>query len=259
MPATLTTASSRMATTVAARSRGSTSRWSGLTPITSMALISSRMRREPRSAHMADPPAPAISSAVATGACSRTTASTMAAPSCDCAPICCRSEPTSSAMTMPKGMDSRIRGSVVTRARNQHWSKNSEMGTPLSGACRSASNAVANMLPVSRTAVATLPSSVMGRLGRGSTPAPPGRPLGVPSRRAISARLRGWVGLGRLARERRRPVPRLSQRRPPFRGLLRHVNGSRQPAPPSNSFTRKTAIGLQPCGAACLEPRTPGR
>ena len=59
---------------------------------------------------MADPPAPAISSAVATGACSRTTASTMAAPSWDWAPICWSSDPTSSAMTMPKGMESRISG-----------------------------------------------------------------------------------------------------------------------------------------------------
>ena len=82
---------------------------------------------------MAEPPAPAMSSAVATGACSRTTASTMAAPSWDWAPICWSSEPTSSAMTMPKGMDSRIRGSVVTRARNQHWSKNSVTGHALEG------------------------------------------------------------------------------------------------------------------------------
>ena len=190
MPATLTTASRSTATRVAASSRGSTSRWSGLTPMTSIALISSRMRRDPRSAHIADPPAPAMSSAVATGACSRTTANTMAAPSCDCAPICWRSEPTSSAMTMPKGMERRIRGSVVTRARNQHWSKNSETGTPLSGACRRASNAVANMLPVSRTAEAILPSSVIGRLGPGSVAVASRRPLGVPSRRAISSRHR---------------------------------------------------------------------
>ena len=93
MPATLTTASSSTATTVAARSRGSTRRCTGLIPMTSMAEISSRIRRDPRSAHMAEPPAPAISRAVATGACSRTTASTMAAPSWDWAPICWSSEP----------------------------------------------------------------------------------------------------------------------------------------------------------------------
>ena len=45
---------------MAARMRGITRRWIGLTPMTSMAAISSRMRRAPRSAHMAEPPAPAI-------------------------------------------------------------------------------------------------------------------------------------------------------------------------------------------------------
>ena len=74
-----------------------------------------------------------MSSAVATGACSRTTASTIAAPSWDWAPICWRRDPTSSAMTMPKGIDTRISGRVVTRARNQHWSKNSATGRPAGG------------------------------------------------------------------------------------------------------------------------------
>jgi hypothetical protein len=49
------------------------------------------------------------------------------------------------------------------------------------------------MLPVSRTAEAIFPSSVTGRLGRGSTPVAAGRPLGLPRRRAISSRLKGWV------------------------------------------------------------------
>ena len=129
---------------------------------------------------MADPPAPAMSSAVATGACSRTTASTMAAPSWDWAPICWSSEPTSSAMTMPKGMDSRMSGSVVTRARNQHWSKNSVTGTPLRGAWRRASKAVANMLPVSRTvagdlAVVASAAGSAGQHGRGTAWRPPAR------------------------------------------------------------------------------------
>ena len=74
--------------TVAARTRGITRRWIGLTPMTSMAVISSRMRRAPRSAHMAEPPAPAIIRAVAMGACSRTTASTRAEPRWASAPSC---------------------------------------------------------------------------------------------------------------------------------------------------------------------------
>ena len=199
---------------------------------------------------MAEPPAPAMSSAVATGACSRTTARTMAAPSWDWAPICWSNEPTSSAITMPKGMDRRISGSVVTRARNQHWSKNSATGTPLRGAWRSASNAVANMLPVSRTAVANFPSSVSGLLGRGSTVTASSRPLGVPRRRAISARLEGFGRAGGLLRSDARPVTRSSQRRPPFRGLLVHVVGPRHPLPRPTPSLRKTAGRRQPCGMA---------
>lgn len=87
MPAAETTPSSSTATSVAAASRGSTSRWTGSTPMTSIASSSERMRRDPRSAVIADPPAPAIKSAVAIGADSRTTASTIAAPMCDSAPI----------------------------------------------------------------------------------------------------------------------------------------------------------------------------
>ena len=123
---------------------------------------------------MAEPPAPAINRAVATGACSRTTASTMAAPSWDWAPICASSDPTSRAMTMPKGMETRIRGKVVTRARNQHWSKNSATGRPRMGSWRSASRARANMLPVSRMPTLALDGGLerggAGEMGIGRRP-----------------------------------------------------------------------------------------
>ena len=85
-PARLTSGTSSTEIVAAAHMRGVTSRWIGLTAITSIAAISSRILREPRSAVMAEPPAPAISSAVATGAASRTIASTMAAPVFDSAP-----------------------------------------------------------------------------------------------------------------------------------------------------------------------------
>ena len=49
-------------------------------PSTSMASISSRILREPRSAQMAEPPAPEISRAHTIGLASRTIASTLAAP-----------------------------------------------------------------------------------------------------------------------------------------------------------------------------------
>ncbi len=51
-----------------------------------MASSSSRILRAPRSAAIADPPAPAMSSAVAIGAACWTTASTEAEPVKDCAP-----------------------------------------------------------------------------------------------------------------------------------------------------------------------------
>jgi hypothetical protein len=88
------------------------------------------MRREPRSAVIAEPPAPAISSAVATGADSRTTARTMAAPMWASAPSCFGNEPTCSAMITPNGIEISTTGSIVTFAMNQHCSMNSPNGKP---------------------------------------------------------------------------------------------------------------------------------
>ena len=53
--------------TVAAITRGTTSRWIGSMPSTSIASISSRMVRAPRSAQMAVEPAPATTSTVVSG------------------------------------------------------------------------------------------------------------------------------------------------------------------------------------------------
>ena len=60
-----------------ASTRGTTRRWTGEMPSTSMASISSRILRLPRSAQIAEPPAPAISSAQTIGLASRTMASTL--------------------------------------------------------------------------------------------------------------------------------------------------------------------------------------
>ena len=203
--------------------------------MTSMALISSLMRRDPRSAHMADPPAPAMSSAVATGACSRTTASTMAAPNWDWAPICWSSEPTSSAMTMPKGMDSRISGSVVTRARNQHWSKNSVTGTPLSGPAAAPRRRWRTCCRSRGRRWRSCRRRSTGRLGRGRhaggirTAARGAEPAG---HLVTAERLGGARGpAGRDVSH----VTRLGQRRPPFRGLSWTLRAT-TPVPPSISL-----------------------
>ena len=59
---------------------------------------------------MAEPPAPAISSAAATGAASRTMARTTAAPVADSAPSWRVSWPTCSEMVAPSGMAMSITG-----------------------------------------------------------------------------------------------------------------------------------------------------
>jgi len=106
---------------MAARTRGTIRRWIGETPSTSIASISSRMVREPRSAHIALPPAPAMSSAVTIGLACWMIARTLAAPVNDCAPICRVSEPTCRAMTAPNGIETSAVGRIETLAMNQNW------------------------------------------------------------------------------------------------------------------------------------------
>src|SRR5436190_6672389 len=144
-------ASSRTATMDAAMTLGMISRWTGSMPSTSRASISSRIRRDPRSAHMADPPAPAISRAVATGASSRTTASTMAAPMWAWAPSWRTNEPTCSEMTIPKGIEIRITGTVVTLIRNHIWLTNSSTGHGRRNTVCRASSPTEYILPASST------------------------------------------------------------------------------------------------------------
>ena len=119
---------------------------------------------------MAEPPAPAISRAVATGACSRTTASTRADPRWAWAPSWRMRAPTCRAMTMPNGMEIRITGRVVTLAMNQHCSMNSLNGHGRLNRRRIASRATAAMFPASRRSESNLPVTAV------TTPAMPGCP-----------------------------------------------------------------------------------
>src|SRR5712692_2055286 len=121
-PATLTSETRSAPTVAEAHNRGVTRRCTGLMPITCRASISSRILREPISAVIAAPPAPAIMSAAATGDASRTMASTMAEPVAAVAPSCLLNEPTWRAITAPNGMEIRMLGMLVTLAMNQHWS-----------------------------------------------------------------------------------------------------------------------------------------
>ena len=88
-------------------------------PSTIIASSSSRILRAPRSAAIAEPPAPAMSSEVAMGPASRTTASTEAEPVNDWAPNCLIRPPTCRAITAPKGIATRAVGMIVTEAMNQ--------------------------------------------------------------------------------------------------------------------------------------------
>ncbi|EGJ73036.1 putative D-methionine ABC transporter, ATP-binding protein [Streptomyces sp. Tu6071] len=161
MPTTETRPLSSSATNMVASTRGTTSRCTGETPMTSMASSSSRILREPRSAQIAEPPAPAMSSETMSGLACWMTARTLAPPVKDCAPSCCVKLPTWSAMTAPKGIDTSAAGRMVTLAMNQNCSMNSRNWKGRRKIARSTSRVSAKSLPVWRSG----PSNGFG--GRG--------------------------------------------------------------------------------------------
>lgn len=123
----------------------------GETPMTSIASSSSRILREPRSAQIADPAAPEISSATMIGLACWITASTLAPPVKDWAPSCWVREPTWRAMTAPNGMETRAAGRIVTLATNQNCSMNSRTWNGLRKIARATATARAKSFPVSRS------------------------------------------------------------------------------------------------------------
>src|SRR4051795_8519713 len=146
-PTTLTRPLRKTATSMQARTRGTTSRWMGSIPSTIIASSSSRIFRAPRSAAIAEPPAPAISSEVAIGPASRTTASTEAEPVNDWAPNCLIRPPTWRAMTAPNGIATRAVGMIVTEAMNQACWTNSRNWKGRRKSPRPTSRPNANSLP----------------------------------------------------------------------------------------------------------------
>src|SRR3954467_3440500 len=152
------------------RTRGTTRRWIGSMPSTIMASSSSRILRAPRSAAIAEPPAPAISSAVPMGAAGCTTASTDADPVKDCAPNCLIRLPTWSAMTAPNGMATRAVGMIVTDAMNHACWMNSRVWKGRLNRLRPTSNPKAKSFPAvptgARTRLATAEAISESRPGR---------------------------------------------------------------------------------------------
>ena len=116
-------------------------------PSTIIASSSSRILRAPRSAAIAEPAAPAMSSEVAMGPASRTTASTDAEPVNDWAPNCLMRPPTCSAMTAPNGIATRAVGMIVTEAMNQACWRNSRTWNGRRNSPRPTSRPKANSLP----------------------------------------------------------------------------------------------------------------
>src|SRR5919112_2711118 len=141
----------KTATSMQASTRGTTRRWIGSMPNTIIASSSSRILRAPRSAAMAEPPAPAMSSDVAIGPASRTTARTEAEPTNDWAPNCLIRPPTWSAITAPNGMATSAVGMIVTEAMNHACCRNSRVWKGRRNSPRKTSRPNAKSLPAAPT------------------------------------------------------------------------------------------------------------
>ena len=116
---------SSSATKPDASMRGVTNRCTGLMPSTSIASISSRMVREPRSAHIAVAPAPATINTVTSGPIWVTAPNAAPAPLRSAAPSS-RSRMLSVKLTSTvNGIATSSVGANDTRAMNQHCSRNS--------------------------------------------------------------------------------------------------------------------------------------
>src|SRR5690606_2324748 len=115
-------------TTTAATRRGTTRRRTTDRPITSMASISSRILRDPRSAQTAEPAADAMSRAATMGAPCLMTARPLAAPAREVAPTWPASSPNWIDRVTPIGIATNIVGSAEAEAMNAACRTNSANG-----------------------------------------------------------------------------------------------------------------------------------
>ena len=201
-------------------------------PSTIIASSSSRILRAPRSAAIAEPPAPAISSDVAIGPASRTTASTAAEPVKDWAPNCLIRPPTCSAMTAPNGIATSAVGTIVTDAMNQACWRNSRSWKGRRNRPRKTSSPNAKSFPAVPIGASTreeVMEDISGPRGHGHVLLERARAAGSTSfsrhhspgsrwlRRGMPLEGSSCIGIGRQrrqllvllgARARRRPSPR---------------------------------------------------
>jgi hypothetical protein len=125
MPMMQTRLLSSIATSPDASMRGVTRRCTGLMPSTSIASISSRIVRDPRSAHIAVAPAPATIKTVTNGPTWVTAPNAAPAPDRSAAPSSRRRMLSVKLTRTVNGMATNNVGASETRATNQDCSKNS--------------------------------------------------------------------------------------------------------------------------------------
>ncbi|CFR82160.1 Uncharacterised protein [Mycobacterium tuberculosis] len=116
---------SSVATSIEASTRGTTRRWMGSMPSTSIASISSRMVRAPRSAQMAVDPAPATTSTVVSGPSWVTAPIAAPEPEMSAAPNWASRILSVKINSTVSGIETMIVGKNPTRMMNQHCRMNS--------------------------------------------------------------------------------------------------------------------------------------
>src|SRR4051812_18902372 len=235
MPAPITMPLIMRATNIVATTRGAISRSSGSTPRTSIASISSRILRAPMSEQIAEPAAPAMISAAAIGAASRTTASTALAPANDCAPSCPVRLPTCSEITAPNGIETRMVGISVTLVMNQACSMNSRVWNLVVKTPLVTSETMAAISPGPRTIDAAVTPIATSLVDHSSEQSVGGHPRGAPKSRTCS-RFPQLVehGLSALMNESRGRKSRGSKYAP----TLRSVTETTGTGTPSRGLTR---------------------
>src|SRR5215212_2623143 len=124
-PTVITSPLSSNATNVEATTRGTTSRWIGSMPNTSIASISSRIVRAPRSAQIAVDPAPATTSTVVNGPNWVTAPIAAPAPEISAAPNSLNKMFNVKISNTVSGIDTAIVGKNATRIKNQLFETNS--------------------------------------------------------------------------------------------------------------------------------------
>ena len=174
MPMVHTRPLSIRATKVDAATRGTTSLLTGSMPRTSMASISSRIVRAPRSAQIAVAPAPATMRTVTIGPTWVTAPSAAPAPERSAAPISLSRMLSVKLTRTVKGMATNTVASMDTRAMNHDCSTNSRPCLTIDGNETNVSRVNAKNSPtplsgVSRTLAISPPSRLLSAPGRTRT------------------------------------------------------------------------------------------